>query len=193
MYLIVLLHNYKRTCDQIDQIEKELELFIANWSYSYDLKRDFATYQRMRVNSPSWAGTRPNVQGNCGHIRPSKDLPIVALTGISVGIFSLLCNFSEQVFFLFLLSHLNLWFCIHLCMFLLFFGGLLDSIVSSSYLSFVPTGCRYMMCRKRVPGNHPLIPGNHYATTHIQTSKKLNELESVQYGGMLLIGVPYPY
>ena len=28
-----------------------------NWSYSYDLKIDFATYQRMRANSKSWAGT----------------------------------------------------------------------------------------------------------------------------------------
>ena len=29
-----------------------------NWSYSYDLKIDFATYQRMRTNSLSWAETR---------------------------------------------------------------------------------------------------------------------------------------
>ena len=60
MYLIVLLPNYKRMYDQIDQIEKnKLELFIANWSYSYDLKRVFATYQRMRANRTYWAGTRP--------------------------------------------------------------------------------------------------------------------------------------
>ena len=58
MYLIVLLMNYKHTYDQIDQIENKLELFIENWSYSYYLKRDFDTYQRMRANIPSWAGTR---------------------------------------------------------------------------------------------------------------------------------------
>ena len=58
MYLIVLLPNYERTYDQIDLIGKKLELFIANWSYSYDLKIVFATYQRMRANSTSWAGTR---------------------------------------------------------------------------------------------------------------------------------------
>ena len=50
MYLIVLLPNYKHTYDQID--------LIKIWSYSYDLKIDFATYQIMRANSPSWAGTR---------------------------------------------------------------------------------------------------------------------------------------
>ena len=37
--------------------KNKLELFIANWSYSYDLKIDFATYQIMRANSPSWDGT----------------------------------------------------------------------------------------------------------------------------------------
>ena len=59
MYLILLLPNHKQTYDQIDLIEKnKLQLFIANWSYSYDLKRDFDTYQRMRANSPSWTGTR---------------------------------------------------------------------------------------------------------------------------------------
>ena len=36
MYLIVLLPNMKHTYDQIDLIENKLELFIANWSYSYD-------------------------------------------------------------------------------------------------------------------------------------------------------------
>ena len=36
MYFIVLLLNYKRTYDQIDLIENKLELFIVNWSYSYD-------------------------------------------------------------------------------------------------------------------------------------------------------------
>ena len=35
----------------------KLEFFNTNWSYSYDLKIDFATYQRMRANRTSWAGT----------------------------------------------------------------------------------------------------------------------------------------
>ena len=45
--------------------KNKLELFIANWSYSYNLKRVFSTYQRMRVNRTSWAGTRrkPNTAG----------------------------------------------------------------------------------------------------------------------------------
>ena len=58
MYFIVLLINYKRTYDQIDLIENKLELFIVNWSYSYDLKRVFATYQIMRAKRPSWDRTR---------------------------------------------------------------------------------------------------------------------------------------
>ena len=49
--------SHKRTYDQIYQIEHKLELFIANWSYSYNLKIVFATYQRMRANRTSWAGT----------------------------------------------------------------------------------------------------------------------------------------
>ena len=37
MYIILLLPNYKRTYDQIDLIKKnKLDLFISNWSYSYD-------------------------------------------------------------------------------------------------------------------------------------------------------------
>ena len=36
--------------------------------------------------------------GNYGHIRPSKDLPIVALTVILIGILSLFCNFAERYF-----------------------------------------------------------------------------------------------
>ena len=36
MYLIVLVPNYKHTYDQINLIENKLDLFIANWSYSYD-------------------------------------------------------------------------------------------------------------------------------------------------------------
>ena len=36
MYVIVLLPNIKRTYDQVDMIKNKLELFIANWSYSYD-------------------------------------------------------------------------------------------------------------------------------------------------------------
>ena len=35
----------------------KLELFNANWSYSYYLKIYFATYQRLRANRTSWAGT----------------------------------------------------------------------------------------------------------------------------------------
>ena len=35
----------------------KLEFFNGNWSYSYNLKRVFATYQRMRANRTSWAGT----------------------------------------------------------------------------------------------------------------------------------------
>ena len=58
MYLIVLLPNYKRTYDQINQIENKLELFIGNWSCSYDLKMVFTTYRRMRANRSSWSGTR---------------------------------------------------------------------------------------------------------------------------------------
>ena len=58
MYLIVLLTNYKRTYNQIGLIENKLELFIANWSYSYDIKIVFATYQRMRANRTSQAETR---------------------------------------------------------------------------------------------------------------------------------------
>ena len=41
-------------------MKNKLELFIANWSYSYDLKRVFATYQRMRANRTTWAGTLLN-------------------------------------------------------------------------------------------------------------------------------------
>ena len=36
MYLIVLLPNIKFTYNHIDLIKNKLELFIANWSYSYD-------------------------------------------------------------------------------------------------------------------------------------------------------------
>ena len=53
-----MLPNYKRTYDQIDMIKNELDLFIANWFYSYNLKRVFAKYQRMRANRKSWSGTR---------------------------------------------------------------------------------------------------------------------------------------
>ena len=35
----------------------KLELFNGNWSYSYDLKKVFDTYQRMRASRTSWAGT----------------------------------------------------------------------------------------------------------------------------------------
>ena len=36
MYIIVLLPNYKRTYDQMIWWENKLELFIANWYYSYN-------------------------------------------------------------------------------------------------------------------------------------------------------------
>ena len=36
IYLILLLTNIKRTYDQIYLIKNKLELFILNWSYSYD-------------------------------------------------------------------------------------------------------------------------------------------------------------
>ena len=36
MYLVVLSTNMKRMYDQIDLIENKLEIFIANWSYSYN-------------------------------------------------------------------------------------------------------------------------------------------------------------
>ena len=39
--------------------KNKFELFIENWSYSYDQYRVFDTYQRMRANIPPWAGTRP--------------------------------------------------------------------------------------------------------------------------------------
>ena len=48
MYLIVLLPKIKRKYNQIDLIENKLELFIENWSYSYEKLMAFATYQRMR-------------------------------------------------------------------------------------------------------------------------------------------------
>ena len=40
-------------------LKNKLELFIVNWSYSYNLKIVFATYRRMRANRTYWAGTRP--------------------------------------------------------------------------------------------------------------------------------------
>ena len=36
IYGEVLIPNYKRTYDQSNQIENMFELFIENWSYSYD-------------------------------------------------------------------------------------------------------------------------------------------------------------
>ena len=62
MYVIVLLPNIKRTYNQVDMIKNKLELFIANWSYSYYLKIVFATYQRMRANRTYWDGTRHLLQ-----------------------------------------------------------------------------------------------------------------------------------
>ena len=37
--------------------KNKLDIFIANWSYSYEPKRVFTTYQRMRANRTFWAGT----------------------------------------------------------------------------------------------------------------------------------------
>ena len=56
MYLIVLLPKIKRKYNQIDLIENKLELFIANWSYSYEKLMVFATYQIMRAKGASWDG-----------------------------------------------------------------------------------------------------------------------------------------
>ena len=36
IYGFVLINNYKRTYDQSNQIENKFELFIDNWSYSYE-------------------------------------------------------------------------------------------------------------------------------------------------------------
>ena len=45
IYRLVLIPNYKHKYDQSDQIKKnKFELFIENWSYSYDQLRVFATY-----------------------------------------------------------------------------------------------------------------------------------------------------
>ena len=38
-------------------LKNKLELFIENWSYSYDKWMFFATYYRMRAKGSSWAGT----------------------------------------------------------------------------------------------------------------------------------------
>ena len=37
--------------------KNKFELFIENWSYSYDKYMIFGTYQRMRAQGKSWAGT----------------------------------------------------------------------------------------------------------------------------------------
>ena len=47
-YRIVLIPKYKPTYDQSDQIENKFELFIENWSYSYDKSMIFDTYHIMR-------------------------------------------------------------------------------------------------------------------------------------------------
>ena len=71
MYLIVLLPNYKRTYDHIDLIRGKSELFIENWSYSYGLKRVFATYQRMRLNRKILGWNTFNQK--YGNLPPKKD------------------------------------------------------------------------------------------------------------------------
>ena len=132
--------------------------------------------------------------GNCGHIRPIKDLPIVALTVISVGILSLFSNFAKGCFSYWSWVIAIFGFGSTCVCFCFFCGVMLASVFSSSDLCFVPTGRRYVMCQKQVPGTHPLIPGNHYATTHIKTAKKSKRIrKSVQYGGMILIGVLFSY
>ena len=115
--------------------------------------------------------------GNYGHIRISKYLPIVSLTGISVGMLSLFWKISER-YFSYSSRVIAIFGSISTCVcFCCFCGVVLDSVVSSSDLRFFPTGCRFLMCWKRVTGTHPLITGNHYATTHIKTTNKVTELE----------------
>ena len=36
LFTFIYVPNYKRTYDQSDQIENKLEIFIENWSYSYE-------------------------------------------------------------------------------------------------------------------------------------------------------------
>ena len=38
-------------------MKNKFEHFIENWSYSYNKEMVFDTYQRMRVEGKSWAGT----------------------------------------------------------------------------------------------------------------------------------------
>ena len=58
MYLIVLLPSYKRTYDQINQIEKQIRTLYRELVLFLRSKIVFATYQRMRASRKSWAGTR---------------------------------------------------------------------------------------------------------------------------------------
>ena len=72
--------------------KNKFELFIENWSYSYDQYRVFVTYHRMRANSPSWAGTR--------HNRPLCQILLLesgggSVCGGSVGSGTQLCMIQE--------------------------------------------------------------------------------------------------
>ena len=58
MYLIVQLPHYKRTYDHIYQIEKYIRALYRKLVLFLQSKIVFATYQRMRANMKSWAGTR---------------------------------------------------------------------------------------------------------------------------------------
>ena len=81
MYLIVLLPKIKRKYNQIDLIENKLELFIANWSYSYEKLMVFATYQIMRAKEASWAGPSLLLLVNLFQFIskiPSIDLPFLS-------------------------------------------------------------------------------------------------------------------
>ena len=93
--------------------------------------------------------------GSYGHIRPRKDLPIVTLTGIYVGMLSLFCNFSERYFpyYSWIIAIFGSWYtCVCFCCFC---GRVLDSVISSSYFCFVPNVCKSVMFWKQFPGNHP--------------------------------------
>ena len=57
MYLIVQLPHYKRTYDHIYQIEKYIRALYRKLVLFLQSKIFFATYQRMRANMKSWAGT----------------------------------------------------------------------------------------------------------------------------------------
>ena len=57
MYLRVLLPNINACTIRLIWPKNKLEIFIANWSYSYDKYIVFTKYQRMRSKITSWSGT----------------------------------------------------------------------------------------------------------------------------------------